>query len=253
MRFPAAVAALFLCGSVVAKDLTAIKHVVSKPLNRAPRAVSHGGLRARQTDTCFSGGSCADCFGDGYIECSSDSSMCYDPATQDEDFACSSSSSPEPSPSSFPSGEDTCFSGGSCADCFGDGYIECSNDDTYCYDPSFQDEDIACSSGSGSSGSPDSSSTPTATFGGSSPTNSFGPSATPSSETCYTGGSCEDCFGDGYTECPDSDSDCYNPDQGPSSKFCPPPTSTGAAVRLADGHNSLLATVLGAVGLMAAM
>ncbi|KAK2759134.1 hypothetical protein FQN54_003233 [Arachnomyces sp. PD_36] len=248
MRFTTAVAALSMCGSLVAAQGPFKIHHLPKRhmLTTGGKLAAPVSLNKRQSETCFDGGSCADCFGSGYIECDNDSSVCWDPSTQSESVACSGSSgsSPAPTPSSFPGVPDICSSGGSCSDCFGDGYIECPNDDFYCYDPATQDLDVACDTGS--SGSSGSGSSPSSTASPTSSSDSPFPSISVPSipEYCSDGGSCEDCFGEGSTLCPGSESDCYKPDEGSVSQLCPEPTSTGAASHLV-GSNSLMATVFG--------
>lgn len=118
---------------------------------------------------CSNGGrNCAQCFGAGYIQCSADSTHCYNP--NDPDSVCpggssggsapssgssrpasSAPSSPSsPSAAGAPSGTSSLPSatgstgGGSCAAEYGSSYVNCGTDS--CYNPSTE---VCCSDGSG--------------------------------------------------------------------------------------------------------
>jgi hypothetical protein len=166
-------------------------------------------------------GSCSECFGDGYQECASSSSICFKPGdAQHGEDTCSSSGTVDSTTPTTPT-SDFCTSGG-CAACFGDGYQDCPDSSLYCYKPG--DSLHGLDSCTSDTGSPTSSTTPD-----SSP--SSADFNTTSTDFCDSGDfDCKRCFGQTYTPCPDSSQSastnyCYDPNN--STSICPDGTTSG--------------------------
>jgi len=73
---------LVLAASLISVTAAADKQIVS----RNPFVGLTSGLAMKET--CFSGGTCADCFGAGYIDCGTGGYWCYNPV--DGESCCSS-------------------------------------------------------------------------------------------------------------------------------------------------------------------
>jgi hypothetical protein len=179
------------------------------------RALETFGLQKRCT------GSCTECFGDGYQECASSSSICFKPGdAQHGEDSCSSSGSVDSTTPTTPT-SDFCTSGG-CETCFGGGYQDCPNSLLYCYKPG--DSLHGLDSCTSDTGSPTSSTTPDSS-----------PSSTDfnitSTDFCDNGDfDCKRCFGQTYVPCPDSSQStstnyCYDPNN--STSICPDGTTSG--------------------------
>jgi len=168
-------------------------------------------------------GSCEDCFGSGYQECASSSTICFKPSDpQHGEETCSSSSTTVPAVPTF----DFC-SDGSCETCFGAGSTECPGSTSQCYTPGDSKSGIeSCSSSSSdSSGTTTSSSSDTPVPSTGLDSSSTAGSNITTTDFCDTGDfDCKRCFGDTYIPCPDApNSYCYDPNN--STSICPDGTS----------------------------
>lgn len=178
---------------------------------------------------CF--GSCEECFGQGYQECASSSSLCFKPGDpQHGEESCSSSGTTVPTTPTI----DYC-STGSCEACFGAGSTECPGSTSQCYTPGDSKSGIeSCSS----SGSDSSGTTPSSSSDSPVPSASSDSSITSGSDSSTTSGSnitstdfcdnggfdCKRCFGSTFIPCPDApNSYCYDPNN--STSICPDGTS----------------------------
>jgi hypothetical protein len=191
-------------------------------------------------------GSCSECFGDGYQECASSSSICFKPGdAQHGEDTCSSSGTVDSTTPTTPT-SDFCTSGG-CAACFGDGYQDCPDSSLYCYKPG--DSLHGLDSCTSDTGSPTSSTTPD-----SSP--SSADFNTTSTDFCDSGDfDCKRCFGQTYTPCPDSSQSastnyCYDPNnssgEGPGSSGTGSSLSPGSASYTASASSGATSTAFGA-------
>ena len=189
-------------------------------------------------------GSCEECFGSGYQECSSSSSLCFKPNDpQHGEETCSSSGTINlPSVPTF----DFCAQG-DCESCFGAGFQHCPGSTSQCYKPgdTVSGLETCHSSGSeSSSGSGTGTGTTTApptTNSDSTSTSSSGSNIT-DVDFCDNGGfDCKLCFGNSYIPCPASsqyaaDSYCYDPNNATS--ICPDGTSPGGSAGSSDSSSS---------------
>lgn len=152
---------------------------VGTPIKRSVSSV----LDRRQSCT----GTCQFCFGDTYLDCPDDSSLCYDPAdgAPSDDCISSGGGTPTGPPSS---GEtETCNGGGSCVICFGAGYLDCPiGADLDCYDPAVYSESFGC----------------------------YDEAAPPATSSASSSSQCETLYGPGNIPC--ASGSCYNPDVGES-------------------------------------
>lgn len=168
-------------------------------------------------------GSCTECFGDGYQECASSSSICFKPGdSQHGEETCSSSGTTIPTVPSL----DYC-SDGSCEMCFGSGSTECPGSMSQCYTPGDSKSGIeSCSSSSSDSSgtTPSSSSDSPAPSTGLDSSSAAGSNIT-TTDFCDNGNfDCKRCFGNTYIPCPDApNSYCYDPNN--STSICPDGTS----------------------------
>jgi len=184
-------------------------------------------------------GSCSECFGQGYQECASSSSICFKPGDpQHGEETCSSSDTTD---STVPTAPiiDYCAQG-DCESCFGAGSTDCPGSTTQCYIPGDSKSGIeSCSSsGSDSSGTtPSSSSDSPAPSSGLDSSSTSGSNIT-STEFCDNGGfDCRLCFGSTYIPCPDApDSYCYDPNN--STSVCPEGTSPAGGFGSSSGSGS---------------
>lgn len=205
-------------------------------------------IEKREPDTfslhkrCF--GSCTECFGEGYQECASSSSLCFKPGDpQHGEESCSSSGTTIPSTPII----DYC-STGSCEACFGAGSTECPGSTSQCYMPGDSKSGIeSCSS----SGSDSSGTTPSSSSDSPAPSTSSDSSTTSGSDTSTTSGSnitstdfcdnggfdCKRCFGSTFIPCPDApNSYCYDPNN--STSICPDGTSPAGGSGSSSGSES---------------
>lgn len=181
-------------------------------------------------------GSCEACFGQGYQECASSSSICFKPGDlQHGEETCSSSGTTVPTVPIT----DYC-SDGSCEQCFGAGSTECPGSTSQCYTPGDSKSGIESCSSSGSSSSsettPSASSDVPAPSTGSDSSSTSGSNIT-STDFCDNGGfDCKRCFGNSYIPCPDAPTSyCYDPNN--STSVCPDGTSPAGSSGSSGGSD----------------
>ncbi|GAB7326650.1 hypothetical protein MBLNU13_g10614t1 [Cladosporium sp. NU13] len=186
-------------------------------------------------------GSCSECFGAGYQECASSSSICFKPGDpQHGEETCSSSGTAD---STVPTAPiiDYCAQG-DCEACFGAGSTECPGSTSQCYIPGDSKSGIeSCSSSSGSDSSgttPSSSSDSPAPSTGSDSSSISGSNIT-TTDFCDDGSlDCKRCFGSTFIPCADApDSYCYDPNN--STSICPDGTSPGGSSGSSSGSGSV--------------
>jgi hypothetical protein len=194
-------------------------------MGKEKRGLETFGLQKRCT------GSCAECFGDGYQECASSSSICFKPGdAQHGEDTCSSSGTVDSTTPTTPT-SDFCTSGG-CAVCFGDGYQDCPDSSLYCYLPGDSLHGLdSCTSDTGSPTQSAETDSPTSSATSDSSESSSGGFDSTSTDYCDNGDfDCKRCFGQTYIPCPDSSQSastnyCYDPNN--STSICPDGTTSG--------------------------
>ena len=171
-------------------------------------------------------GTCSECFGSGYQECASSSSICFKPGDpQHGEETCSESGA------TIPTVPTTDYCSGSCQSCFGASSTECPGSTSQCYIPGDSESGIeSCSS----SGSDSSGTTPSSSSDSAAPSTGFDSSSTAGSNITTTdfcddvGFDCKLCFGNTFIPCPEApDSYCYDPNN--STSICPGGTSPGGS------------------------
>lgn len=177
-------------------------------------------------------GSCEECFGQGYQECASSSSICFKPGDSlHGEETCSDSGTIPTVPIT-----DYC-SDGSCEQCFGTGSTECPGSTSQCYTPgdSLSGIESCSSSGSSSSDTTPSSSSDIPTSSAASDSSSTSGSNITSTDFCDNGGfDCKRCFGNTYIPCPDAPTSyCYDPNN--STNVCPDGTSPAGSSDSSSG------------------
>ena len=177
---------------------------VKPALSRTPSVTSNRLLMSRDLEKRCTG-TCAECFGDGYILCPSSTRICYRPGDSVYGLdSCTSSGSgsgtaTSSARSSTSTGEsDTCYRvGASCTSCFGPTYRACP-DGLHCYDPNDPMYDTCPDDNTGGSS-------------GGSTGGSTGSSGGITTETCVR------LYGSGHVPC--GNDACYNP--GLYEECCP--------------------------------
>lgn len=178
-------------------------------------------------------GSCEECFGQGYQECASSSSICFKPGDSlHGEETCSESSTTTPTVPIT----DYC-SDGSCEQCFGTGSTECPGSTSQCYTPgdSLSGIESCSSSGSSSSDTTPSSSSDLPTSSAVSDSSSTSGSNITSTDFCDNGGfDCKRCFGNSFIPCPEAPTSyCYDPNN--STTVCSDGTSPAGSSDSSSG------------------
>lgn len=184
-------------------------------------------------------GSCEECFGEGYQECASSSSICFKPGDpQHGEETCSTSGTTD---STVPTAPIIDYCGqGDCEACFGTGSTECPGSTSQCYIPGDSKSGIESCSSSGSDSSDTTSSSSSdspAPSTGSDSSSTAGSNIT-TTDFCDNGSlDCKRCFGSTFIPCPDApNSYCYDPNN--STSICPDGTFPSGSADSSSGSGS---------------